>query len=541
MQLLFYKLKAYGRSFLMDIRNHKIKSTDYDNQQTLKLCDLPVYKLDASSFLMVIFGGTGDLSQRKLIPALFNLFLEKKSIKKFSIIGLDQAEMSNKAYHEICQRAIQKYNPENYNHSKCEVFLEHFYYISGNLIEMEIYQKIKLKISQLAANQQKEVKSNVIYYLAIPPKVVIPVVEQLNRFDLCQGAFNSKVIIEKPFGNDRKTARKLNKLILKAFEEEQVYRIDHYLGKDTVQNIFFFRLSNTIFEPLWNRNYINQVQITVAEDIGIEGRGKFYEQTGVVRDMVQNHIMQLIAMIAIEPPVGFEPDYVRDEKVKVFHAIRMMDEKYIDNNMIRGQYGSGKIKNHPVIGYRQEEYVSPDSNTPTFFFGKFYIDNWRWANVPFYVRTGKRLPKALTEIYIQFKSPPLQLLGQGARKIESNAIRIGIQPNEEIALHLNVKQPGINNELGRVKMLFNYEKTFKKKQPPAYERLIMDCIKGDLTLFARQDGVEAMWSIVDPIIQWWESHPSKDFPNYPSGSWGPPEAALLLEREGQLCRYKDIL
>jgi len=525
----------------MEIRNKKTKFIDYYTNQTLKLCDLPVYKSDMSSFLLVIFGGTGDLSQRKLIPALYHLFLEKELIKEFSIMGLGQTKMTDKEYREFCRRAIQKYNPENYNKSICESFLEHFYYIPGNLIENEIYQKIKTKIFQLTKPNKKEAKSNIIYYLAVPPKVVIPVVEQLNRFDLCKGTFRSKVIVEKPFGRDRKTARKLNKLVLKAFEEEQVYRIDHYLGKDTVQNIFFFRLSNTIFEPLWNRNYISQVQITVAEDIGIEGRGKFYEQTGVVRDMVQNHIMQLIALVAIEPPVGFEPDYVRDEKVKVFHAIRMMDEKYIENYMIRGQYGPGKIKNHSIAGYRQEEYVSPESNTPTFFFGKFYIDNWRWANVPFYVRTGKRLPKTLTEIYIQFKFPPLQLLGQGAQKMEPNAIRIGIQPDEEIALHLNVKQPGINNQLGWVQMLFNYEETFKKKQPPAYERLIMDCIKGDLTLFARQDGVEAMWSIVDPIIQWWESHPPKDFPNYPAGTWGPPEAALLLEREGQKCRYKDIL
>lgn len=344
------------------------------------------------------------------------------------------------------------------------------------------------------------------------------------------------MIVEKPFGRDRASAIKLNQVILKGFDEKQIYRIDHYLGKETVQNIIFFRFANSIFEPLWNRRYVDHVQITVAEDLGVEHRGVFYEQAGVVRDIVQNHVMQLVALVAMEPPVGFEADLIRDEKVKVFRTIRPLDETHIDEFIVRGQYGPGKIKGEDVPGYRQEQDVSPLSNTPTFIAAKLYVDNWRWAGVPFYVRAGKRLPKRITEICVQFKQPPLKLFGRPCDVLEPNLLAFGIQPHEEISLRLTVKYPGMGNQPYMVNMDFNYNETFNIKSYLAYYRLLIDCMKGDLTLFARQDGVEAMWSVVDPITDRWENTPPPGFPNYDAGTWGPKAAEELLSGEGHQWR-----
>jgi len=342
--------------------------------------------------------------------------------------------------------------------------------------------------------------------------------------------------MEKPFGTDRASAAKLNQFVLKYFDEKQIYRIDHYLGKDTVQNIIFFRFANSIFEPLWNRLYIDHIQITVAEDIGVGHRGVFYEQAGVVRDIVQNHIMQLIALVAMEPPVGFEADLIRDEKVKVFETIRSMDEEYIYHNTVRGQYGHGRFRDKSAAAYREEENVSRNSHTPTYLAAKLYIDNWRWAGVPFYIRTGKRLARQLTEIFVQFKQPPLRLFGRTCDILSPNALILTIQPQEAISLQLSVKYPGMENHPYTVNMEFNYEKSFSFKMHLPYERLIIDAIKDDLTLFARQDGVEAMWSVVDPIIERWESIPPQDFPNYAAGTWGPEEADELMQRDGRCWR-----
>jgi len=303
-----------------------------------------------------------------------------------------------------------------------------------------------------------------------------------------------------------------------------------------VQNILFLRFGNSIIEPLWNRGYIDHVQITVAEDIGIEGRGRFYEQAGVVRDIVQNHLMQLLALVAMEPPVGFEADLIRDEKVKVFRAIRPFEPGYIDNCVVRGQYGPGRIAGKTVCSYRRETDVAADSNTPTFFAGKFHIDNWRWAGVHFYLRTGKRLPTRLTEIYVQFKRPPLRLLGRSCDLVEPNSLVLGIQPKEHMSLRLYVKQPGIGNRPHPVNMDFDYAESFEIKTRPAYDRLILDCLKGDQTLFARADAVEAMWEVVDPIIERWQGVPATDFPNYRAGSEGPAAAAKLLEADGRAWR-----
>ncbi len=531
---------SYFCGYISDIRparlfkevemNKKSSKSKTDPMNIPKLCDMPQYKVDNTSFTMVIFGGAGDLSQRKLIPTLYQLFISQDLIKNFSIIGLGLPEMSELQYRELCQQAIKQFDPDNYHHGKCQSFLEHIYYLSGDFSKNEVYRKIEPKIKSVKPPNENK-KANVIFYLAIPPQVVLPIVQRLDTFNLCQGIFQSKVIIEKPFGRDKETAKELNKELLKYYQENQIYRIDHYLGKDTVQNIFYFRLGNSIFEPLWNRQYVDYVRITIAEKIGIEKRGHFYEQTGIVRDIIQNHAMQLIALIAMEPPVNFAPDYIRDEKVKIFHSIKKMDDKEVKDYTIIGQYGPGVVDDKQVGGYQQEEDVALHSVVPTFFAGRFMLDNWRWAGVPFYILAGKRLPEKLTSIHIQFKYPPLQLLGKAADDMQSNALTLTIQPNEEIFFHMNVKEPGFSQSLNRVRMSFRYEDYFKKRNYPAYQRLIMDCIRGDLTLFARQDGFEAMWSVVDPIIRYWENYPTLDFPNYPAGSWGPAKAQLLIKQQ----------
>ncbi len=499
----------------------------------LPACEVPTEDFKLGPFTMLIFGGTGDLSRRKLLPTLYHLFREEEIFTDFSIIGLGRRELSDEEYRSYIRQALDKFIPESIDDKSFEEFSRHLFYLPTRFEDE--HERLCERISKIG---DREEKNNLLYYLAVAPAVAKNIIEKLDQYNMCKGKYNAKIIIEKPFGSDRASAIQLNQFIQKHFDEDQIYRIDHYLGKDTVQNIIFFRFGNSIFEPLWNRRYIDHIQLTVAESMGIEHRGAFYEQAGVVRDIVQNHIMQLMALVAMEPPVGFEADLMRDEKIKVFKTIRPLDEEYIYQFTVRGQYGPGKIDGEPVPAYREEENVSHVSNTPTFFAAKLYIDNWRWAGVPFYIRTGKRLKKRSTEIFIQFKQPPLRLLGRTCDVLTPNALIFSIQPEEEISLQLSVKYPGMHNHPHVVNMNFNYEETFNFKMHSAYERLIIDAIKGDLTLFARQDGVEAMWSVVDPIVSRWESIPAKDFPNYAAGSWGPEAAAELIERDGR--RWREL-
>ncbi|MFB0526500.1 MAG: glucose-6-phosphate dehydrogenase, partial [bacterium] len=495
----------------------------------------PVEYFAIEPFTMVIFGGAGDLSQRKLLPALYHLCQDEKLPGEFSILGFGLPEMSDEKYRKFARDSFKIFSQESLDDNNWNEFAKHLFYLSSDFKTGDNYKKLYHRINEITAST-KENKKEVIFYLAVPPQFAPVILEKLKQNGLNKGPFKTIVIMEKPFGKDRPSAVELNRTVAKAFDEKQIFRIDHYLGKDTVQNIMFFRFSNSIFEPLWNRRYIDHVQITVAEDLGVEHRGLFYESAGVVRDIVQNHIMQLVAFVAMEPPAGFEADFIRDERVKIFRTIRPMDEEYIDNFTVRGQYGPGNIGARKVPGYREEENVSSNSNSPTFFAAKIYIDNWRWAGVPFYLRTGKRLSKRITEISIQFKQPPLKLFGRTCDVLEPNILVLGIQPEEVIYLNFGVKYPGSANQIYSVNMEFNYEKSFKIKRHPPYERLLIDCMKGDLTLFARQDGIEAMWQVVDPIIYRWESRPASNFPNYSAGSWGPEEANQFMEKEGRQWR-----
>lgn len=498
----------------------------------LETCDFAPEEFKPGPFTMVIFGGAGDLSKRKLIPTLYRLYKEK-SIEEFSVLGFGLPAMSDDEYRDTAKQALVEFVGEDYDEKTCYDFCSHLLYQTADLGDLGAYTKLCEKVTLLS---EKIGTDNLIYYLAVPPGVVITVIEMLSKQNLCREKWNSKIIVEKPFGRDRESAKKLNKRILRDFDENQIYRIDHYLGKETVQNLIFFRFGNSMFEPLWNRNYIDHVQITVAEDLGIENRASFYEKSGVIRDIVQNHIMQLIALVAMEPPVGFEADLIRDEKVKVLSAIRPMDEDYINENIVVAQYSGGKVNGVQVPGYREEEKVSDTSIVPTYFAGKFYLDNWRWAGVPFYVRTGKRLSKRMSEIAIEFKNPPLRILGRTCDVREPNLLVFNIQPHEETSLRFNVKYPGPGNRPYPVDMMFDYDDFFELGPHEAYERLLIDCMKGDLTLFARQDGVEAMWAVVDPIVASLENGNRKDLPVYTSGSNGPKEADALLFKEGRKWR-----
>ncbi len=501
----------------------------------LKTCETLVDDFNVEPFTLVIFGGSGDLSRRKILPTLYHLYQDGKLPEEFSLLGFGLPENTDQGYRNFSKGAIAEFSSEPFAENDWDKFSRHLFYLSADLAQGSDYEKLCRRLGELTVKTSREERET-IFYLAVPPKLAPIIIENLARHNLCKGDFKAKVIVEKPFGRDRPSAIKLNQLILKGFDEKQIYRIDHYLGKETVQNIIFFRFANSIFEPLWNRRYIDHVQISVAEDLGVEHRGAFYEQAGVVRDIVQNHMMQLLALVAMEPPVGFEADLIRDEKVKVFRTIRPLDEKHIDEFTVRGQYGPGRIEAEEVPGYRQEQDVSPHSNMPTFIAAKLYVDNWRWAGVPFYVRSGKRLPKRITEICVQFKQPPLKLFGRPCDVLKPNLLAFGIQPREDIYLRLMVKYPGMGNQPYMVNMNFNYDETFEIKNHLAYYRLLIDCMKGDLTLFSRQDGVEAMWSVVDPITARWENTPAPDFPNYAAGTWGPKTADELIAGEGRQWR-----
>jgi glucose-6-phosphate 1-dehydrogenase len=486
---------------------------------------------------MVIFGASGDLTKRKLIPALLNLATAKLLPEQFAIIGFASNDFTTETFRNQLSEDIKQFascpiTPEMWNW-----FLNRLYYVRGDFQDPEAFKALKSQIA--AVEKTHNVPGNHFYYLAVAPRFFGEVVRQLGVAGLAQETNGrwARVIIEKPFGRDLDSARDLNREIKQILEERQIYRIDHYLGKETVQNIIIFRFGNGIFEPIWNRRYIDHVQITASETVGVERRGGYYDTAGALRDMVPNHLFQLVSLTAMEPPISFHADAVRDEQAKALHAVQIPTPEEVLTMAVRGQYGEGLIGDEHLAAYRSEDNVAPDSNTETFAGLKLRIDNWRWADVPFYLRTGKRMAKRTTEIAIQFKRAPFQLFRDtSVEYLETNRLVLYIQPEEGLSLRFGAKIPGPIMHMGGVEMKFNYVDYFGRTPSTGYERLIYDCMLGDATLFQRADMVEAGWSVITPVLDVWKALPPRSFPNYPSGAWGPKEADDLLARDGRSWR-----
>lgn len=490
--------------------------------------------------ILVIFGATGDLTSRKLIPALYNLALGGQLPTHFACIGFARREKTDQVFRDEMYDAVCKFSRTlPVNDTLWKTFSEQLFYHRAEFHEDEGYES--LKKSLLEMDMKFGTKGNRVYYLSTPASYFPLIIEKLSKHDLLYDNSTitdkfSRVIIEKPFGHDLSSAIALQKEITHYLNENQIYRIDHYLGKETVQNLLVFRFSNPIFESIWNNRHIDHVQITVSEDIGIGTRGKLWEEAGMLRDIVQNHMMQLLSLVCMEPPTSMRADAIRDEKVKVIESLRPLPFDEIDKFVKRGQYGPGFIHGEPVKGYRQEENVSPESNVETYAAMELYIDNWRWAGIPFYLRAGKRLPVRATEIAITFKEAPGFLFQNSDRHLEANILVIRIQPDEGISLKMNCKVPGLNSPIQPVKMDFQYGSYFGSKPPEAYERLICDCMAGDNTLFARFDELLASWQWITPILERWSNEIPTDFPNYPCGTWGPVDAETLLTKNNRRWR-----
>jgi glucose-6-phosphate 1-dehydrogenase len=494
----------------------------------------------APSCALVIFGGAGDLTRRLLLPALNNLRRSRLLGEDFAIIGVARSERTDEAFRQEVQTDLQTFATEPLAPDDSRWFAERTYYVRGDFDDPATYKRLSGRLGEIGAKHK--IGGNYLFYLATPPQVFALIVRHLGEAGLILETTGQwrRVIVEKPFGTDLKSAQDLNAQLLGVLSEGQIYRIDHYLGKETVQNIMVFRFANGIFEPLWNRNHIDHVQITVAETVGVGKRGKFYDSTGALRDMVPNHLSQLLTLIAMEPPVGFDADALRTEKVKVLDAIHRFDEVSARTNAVRGQYGAGTVKDRTVDAYRTAPDVAPDSRTETYVAMKVLIDNWRWAGVPFYLRTGKALAKRRTEVAIQFKQAPFALFRDTpVDRLTPNDLVLQIQPEEGATLRFSAKIPGLGVRIGGVEMKFNYGDYFKAAPSTGYEILIYDCMLGDATLFQRADSIEGGWRLVQPLLDAWAKDPSIGLPNYPAGSAGPREADDLLQRDGRRWRPID--
>src|SRR3981189_3257606 len=491
----------------------------------------------AAPCVMVIFGASGDLTKRKLIPALCNLAQDNLLPKQFAIVGFATNDYTTESFRKMLGEEIPKFASTPVDAKTWERLSQQIYYVRGDFQDAEAYKRLKQQIEQ--ADEIHNTLGNRFFYLAVAPRFFSPIVKMLGECGLTKEENSrwARVIVEKPFGHDPESAKQLSQDLKQVLTEQQIYRIDHYLGKETVQNGMVFRFSNNIIEPLWNRNYVDHVQITAAETVGVEHRGGFYETAGALRDMVPNHLFQLLTMTAMEPPISFDADQVRNKQAEVLHAIQPLNPEDVLKNMVRGQYGAGTVDGERVVGYRSEPDVAPDSNRETFVALKLQIDNWRWAGVPFYLRTGKRLAQRTTEIVIQFRRTPFVLFrNTTVRNLETNRLVIHIQPDEGISLSFGAKVPGSIMKLGLVNMDFDYGTYFGLEHSTGYERLLRDCMAGDATLFPRCAMVEAGWNVIQPILDVWHALPARGFPNYAAGSWGPIEADDLLERDGRARR-----
>jgi len=490
-----------------------------------------------SPCMMVIFGASGDLTKRKLVPALINLAQEKLLSQQFAIVGFAFDAMTTDSFREHLSEEIKQFEAGPVDANLWNWFLERIYYVQGDFKDPAAYQRLKQQITE--AEQKHATEGNRFHYLAVSPSFFGEIARRLGEIGLTKeqnGAW-TRVIVEKPFGHDLESAQQLNKELKEILTEKQIYRIDHYLGKETVQNLLVFRFANSIIEPLWNRTYIDHVQITAAESVGVEHRGAFYETAGALKDMVPNHMFQLLTLTAMEPPISFEADAVRDKQAEILHALRVPTPEEVLYTTVRGQYGEGWENGQKVPAYRSEPNVSPESNTETFIARKLQIENWRWGGVPFYVRTGKRMAKRVTEIAVQFRKAPFMLFRKTPIKDPHvNRLVVHIQPDEGITLRFGAKIPGSIMKLGLVNMDFDYARDFGTSHSTGYERLLYDCMLGDATLFQRADMVEAGWAALEPVIDVWKALPARGFPNYAAGSWGPKEADELMAKDGRAWR-----
>jgi glucose-6-phosphate 1-dehydrogenase len=501
------------------------------------LADPLRFERRAPSCAIVIFGANGDLTKRKLIPALYRLACERRIPPTFAVVGNSRTPMSDEAFRAAMREATAKFLEDGpLDGEAWDSFARGLFYVAGDLNDPMLYERLNARLDEL--QQSHQTTGNALFYLSTQPSYYSSVVGSLGtgKLQMNHGGWR-RIIIEKPFGRDTATARELNRDILKVFEEGQIYRIDHYLGKETVQNILAFRFGNGIFEPLWNRRYINHVQITAAESIGVEGRGGYYQEAGALRDMIQNHLIQVLATIGMEPPAVFAPDAVRDERAKFLRAIRIVKRSEVPQCAVAGQYGPARIGTMEVAGFRQESGVKADSQTDTYAAVTLFVDNWRWAGVPFYLRSGKRLPKRVTDIAIFYNTAPhspfsIDGLSEGVRP---NLLLIRIQPQEGISIKFLAKQPGSGMRLRPVSMDFNCGTSFGRRSPSAYETLLLDAMIGDATLYTRQDMVDASWAVVQPILDSW-GDTAFDFPNYAAGTWGPTASDEMLAMRGHRWR-----
>jgi glucose-6-phosphate 1-dehydrogenase len=492
--------------------------------------------------VIVVFGATGDLTHRKIVPALYNLRRAGLLPAETAILGVGRRDWGDDGFRERMRAATEEFSRVPPEGGLWDDFARSLFFERFDFTQHLGYERLHERVVHI--DHERQTRGNRLFYLATQPSAYTTIVAALGGVGLdregADGKEWARIVVEKPFGHDLESARALNRELLAVFDESQIYRIDHYLGKETVRNLLVFRFGNGIFEPVWNRRYVDHVQITVAEDDGIGNRGSFYEEAGASRDILQNHLLQLLSLTAMEPPIAFEAEALRDEKLRVLHAVDGVDDAdQIDRHVVRGQYGPGWVAGVPVPGYRQEPEVVPGSTTETYVALRLEVQNWRWAGVPFYLRTGKRLPKRASEIAVQFSKPPLSLFKPAAQTPDPNLLVLRIQPDEGIMLRFASKVPGLDLDVRDVTMDFAYGASFTVEAPEAYETLLLDVMHGDPSLFTRADEVEAAWSIVTPINEHWRRHDARhapDFPNYEAGTWGPAEADELIERDGRQWR-----
>lgn len=508
-------------------------------EEEVLVCRLDTHRRKLSPCTVVIFGASGDLTKRKLIPALYHLKREKQMPNPFQIIGFARREKSDASWREELFEGMQHFSrTQPVRREEWDSFAENVHYFRGEFGDVEAYKRLAQFID---ASASEELRKNISFYLAVSPSQYVQIAGHLCQSGLLcrRGELGGwqRLVVEKPFGKDLSSARQLSDALSQFAQEKQLFRIDHYLGKETVQNLMMFRFSNSVFEPLWNRQMVDHVQVTVSEKLGVGVRGGYYEEAGASRDMLQNHLLQVMALVAMESPVSLDAEAIRDEKVKLIRSIRMPSEE----DVVRGQYVAGTIDGEARAAYRSEPKVNPESNVETYVAARLFVDNWRWSGVPFYLRTGKNLPRSVSEIRFQFKKPPYTLFAaQCGTNLDANSITLRLQPSEGITLHINGKVPGASTEIRPVRMQFSYETEFGAYTPEAYERLLLEAMAGDSTLFIRRDEVESAWSIVDMIRSHWGNKPLKEEDFYAAGTWGPETANRLLQASGRVWRNPSI-